>query len=135
MYKLKRSASDVIYAGDWKPIYNEDQYGWALPPSTIFPDSAREFVLTSSLIPVIEFKLRYVGQDRIYLGTLRASDPVIADLFNLMDDLRTTVVDVSNQSVIEGTDYAIGLCVLHFSYTEQERLDRIAAILTEKVEM
>lgn len=134
MYKLRRNASDVIYTGDWKPTYDEEQRGWRISPMAIFPDSGREFVLTQTLIPVIEFKLRYDAQDRIYLETLKDTDSIIKDLFNLLDDARTLAVDIGNSTVEYGTAYALDKCRLHFSYTEQEVAERLVRILAEKVE-
>lgn len=135
MYKLRRNASDVIYTGDWKPIYDEGQRGWKISATTVFPDSGREFVLTQTLIPVIEFKLRYDAQDRIYLETLKDTDSIVKDLFSLLDDPRTLTVDIGNSTVEYGTAYALEKCRLHFSYTEQEVAERLVRILAEKVEV
>lgn len=135
MYKLKNILSHIVYQSLQKPVYDSGQFGWRVDGNTILLDSGKEFTLTNTLIPVIALKLRYHAQDRVYLESLRGTNPAIADLFELLEDPRTEAVDVGNQSVIDGTVYAIGLCALHFSYSEQERIDRLASILAESVEV
>lgn len=135
MYILRNAEGQAVYSSMSKPIYDVKQFGWAVSGNTIRLDTQREWRVFNTLIPVIEYKLRYTAQDRIFLESLKVSDPVIADLFELLDDPRTQAVDVSNSTVREGVAYALDKCRLQFSYTTEELQAKESAILAEKEEV
>jgi len=60
----------------------------------------------------IQFKLCFTSTERIAISALKATDPVIADAYEILDDPRLTTVDLalaSNQALI---DYLVALSVL-----------------------
>jgi hypothetical protein len=61
-------------------------------------------------VSVIEYKLLFTVQERI--ATKNSTDPVIVDLQELMNDARTTVVDLSLKSIQEALDYMTTLNIL-----------------------
>lgn len=62
-------------------------------------------VLTPPTIPVIEFKLLFTAQERVVINAARATDPVIEDFYKLLDDPRTTVVNLSLPAVQDMIGY------------------------------
>ena len=60
-------------------------------------------------VTVIEYKMLFTSAERI--AAKSSTDPVIVDLRELMDDPRTSHVDLSLQSISDALDYmtAIGL--------------------------
>lgn len=60
-------------------------------------------------VTVIEYKMLFTSAERI--AAKASADPVIVDLRELMDDPRTSHVDLSLQSISDALDYmtAIGL--------------------------
>jgi len=58
-------------------------------------------------VSVTEFKLMFTGTERINLREAAKTDPAVADFFELIDDPRTTVVDLNLTSVQEAIDYVL----------------------------
>jgi len=54
-----------------------------------------------------QFKLLLTGEERISLRGAVETDPGIADLFDLVDDPRTSSIDLNLSSVQEAIDYAL----------------------------
>lgn len=60
----------------------------------------------------VQFKMCFTAQERIAIKALRATNPVIEDAYEVLDDPRLTTVDLSlasNQAMI---DYLVSLSVL-----------------------
>lgn len=63
-----------------------------------------EGVIPPKLTP-IEFKMCFTSQERIDIQALKATDPVIADAYLILDDMRLTEVNLSLTSNIALIDY------------------------------
>lgn len=55
----------------------------------------------------VHFKMLFTSAERVGLRTLRQSDPVIDDFFDLVDDPRTRHVDLAMQSVKDAVLYCL----------------------------
>ena len=73
----------------------------------------------------VEFKLLFTPQERVAIKVAQASDPVIDDFYDIVEDPRLTVVDLGLQS----TKYAIGYLQLKGLLTAE----RAAEILAGKI--
>lgn len=117
-----------ICNGDPGSLFHPDiaaLYDTEVPDEAMQGDTFEDGVLTPKPIPepvepvatvvvppkvsVIEYKMLFTSAERI---AVKASvDPIIIDLQELMNDPRTTTVDLSLQSISDALDYmtAIGL--------------------------
>ena len=53
----------------------------------------------------VEFKLLFTSQERVAIKAARATDPVIDDFFDIVEDQRLTHVDLGLQSVKDAINY------------------------------
>lgn len=90
-----------------EPVTTEPQVVIAIPP----------------VVTVIEWKMLFTAQERIAAKT--SIDPIIQDLQELMNDPRTTVVDLSLESIQDALDYMTALGIIAAGRKEE--------ILTGKV--
>lgn len=90
-----------------EPVTTEPQVGIAIPP----------------VVTVIEWKMLFTVQERIAAKT--STDPIIQDLQELMNDPRTTVVDLGLGSIQDALDYMTVLGIIAAGRKEE--------ILTGKV--
>ncbi len=58
-------------------------------------------------ISVIEFKLLFPVANRAAIHAARSTDPTIEDFYSLLDDPRTTTVDLALPAVQEMIDYLV----------------------------
>lgn len=125
---LQASIIRDICNGDPGSLFHPDiaaLYDTEVPDEAMQGDTFEDGVLTPKPIPepvavepvapvppkvsVIEYKMLFTSAERI---AVKASvDPIIIDLQELMNDPRTTTVDLSLQSISDALDYmtAIGL--------------------------
>ena len=67
-----------------------------------------DYAVPPKLTP-IEFKLCFTSQERIAINTLKATDPIVADAYSILDDVRLQAVDLSLQSNINLIDYLVSV--------------------------
>lgn len=125
---LQASIIRDICNGDPGSLFHPDiaaLYDTEVPDEAMQGDTFEDGVLTPKPIPapvavepvapvppkvsVIEYKMLFTSAERI---AVKASvDPIIIDLQELMNDPRTTTVDLSLQSISDALDYmtAVGL--------------------------
>ena len=53
----------------------------------------------------IQYKLLFTSAERIAIATAKATDPVLQDLYSILDDPRLTEVDLALQSTKDALDY------------------------------
>lgn len=108
-------------------------------PSTVVPGSrlvdgewiAPEVAPESEPAPVypqvspVEFKLLFTSPERVAIKAARASDPVVDDFYDIVEDPRLTFVDLGLQS----TQDAIGYMATHGLIAPE----RVAVILSGAV--
>lgn len=90
-------------------------------PEVVIPTPVEPVVVPPKLSPV-QFKMCFTSQERIAIKALRATDPIIDDAFDILDDPRLTTVDLgltSNQQLI---DYLVGLGALTAERAAQIKL-------------
>lgn len=64
-------------------------------------------VIAPTVSPV-EFKLLFTAAERVAIKAARATDSVIDDFYDVVEDPRLTYVDLGLQSTREAIDYLIG---------------------------
>lgn len=111
----------AIYHPDIASLYDTDvpdeaQNGdsyvdgvWAAKPEPVVQEPVPPVPPVPPKVTVIEYKMLFTSTERI--AAKASTDPVIVDLRDLMDDPRTSHVDLSLQSISDALDYmtAIGL--------------------------
>lgn len=75
-----------------------------------------------SKVSPVEFKLLFTAPERVAIKAARATDPVIDDFFDIVEDPRLTFVDLGLQSTKDAIGYLRSMGLL--------TADRAAAILT-----
>lgn len=111
-------------AREFVAVPDEVQAGWIRKDgqwSAPAPAPQPEPVPVSPKVTPVEFKMLFTSAERIAIKEARATDPVIDDYFDIVEDPRLQVVDLGLHSVQEGIQYlqTIGI------FTE----DRVSQIL------
>lgn len=70
------------------------------------------FPIVNNCITPPQFKQLFSAQERIAMRALRATNPVIDDAFDLIEDPRLTEVDLTLPGTIGLIDYLISIDVL-----------------------
>ena len=60
---------------------------------------------TPPQVSPVQFKLLFTPQERVAIKAAQATDPVIEDFMDIVNDARLTHVDLSLQSTQQGLDY------------------------------
>ena len=66
-----------------------------------------QFQVVDSSVTAIEFKLLFTGTERVQARELAKTDPIIADMFGLLDDPRTLSVSLVMPQIISMLDYLV----------------------------
>lgn len=73
------------------------------------PDGVEYMPITDApKVSPVEFTLLFTSEERVAIKAARATDPVIADIYSIVDDPRLTHVDLGLQSTRDAIDYLIG---------------------------
>ncbi len=88
---------------------------------TIAPEPASAPSAESVKVSPVEFKLLFTPQERVAMKAARSTDPVIEDLYEVLDDPRLTFVDLGLQSTKDAIGYLVSAGLL-----AQARADEIA---------
>jgi hypothetical protein len=93
-----------------------NQWQQPLKPSvTVDPSS-----VASPVLSAVQFKLLFTSAERVALNQAKASDPVIADFFSLVDDPRLLEIRLGSNAVASAIQYMVDN-----DYLEQARADKI----------
>ena len=111
-------------AAQFEPVPDEVQAGWIRTDgqwSAPAPTPQPEPEPTYPKVTPVEFKMLFASAERIAIKEARATDPVVDDYFDIVEDPRLQVVDLGLHSVQEGVHYLQSTGIL----TE----DRVSQIL------
>ena len=99
-------------AGQFEPVPESVQQGWIRnelgewgAPSQ-HAESVQAATETVKVSPV-EFKLLFTSQERVAIKAARATDPVIDDFYDIVEDPRLTFVDLGLQSTQDALSYMV----------------------------
>lgn len=100
-------------------------------------DSIRDAIQTEEEAPnpsvsPVQFKLLWTSAERISLRSLRTSDVVLQDFFDIIEDPRLTAVDLYLQSTQDGVTYAVNALVTAGTIPAENAATRISEILSGK---
>ena len=84
------------------------------PPAPIEPPAP-----VPPKVSPVEFKLLFTPQERIAIRTAQATDPVIDDFMDIIEDPRLTVVDLGLGSTQSGIDYLISEGIVEAARKEE----------------
>ena len=86
----------------------DEQHGWS-DGKTIYADTDRQFTVVADAQKVspVQFKLLFTPMERVAIKAERATDPVIDDFFDVVDDPRLTFVDLGLQSTKDAISYLV----------------------------
>ena len=82
------------------------QPGWMFVGTADVPAFAAPAPVPPTVSPPT-YMLLFTGAERIAIKAKRATDPVLGDFFDIIDDARLTEVVLSLKSVQDGTSYAL----------------------------
>lgn len=78
----------------------------------------------------VDFKLLFTSPERVAAKSLRTTDPVIEDFYEIIDDPRLTKVDFTKQSVRDAIKYLLDQLVSMNIVTSENRQTRYEQIVT-----
>lgn len=111
-------------AAQFEPVPDEVQSGWIRKDgqwSAPAPAPQPEPVPVYPKVTPVEFRMLFTSAERIAIKEARATDPVVDDFYDIVEDPRLQVVDLGLHSVQEGINYLQTIGIL----TE----DRVSQIL------
>ena len=102
-------------AAEFVPVPDEVRQGWQLIDGTWTapeptPDPAPE--VEAPKVSPVEFKLLFTSPERVALKAARATDPVIDDFFDIVEDPRLTHVNLGLQSTKDALSYMVATGLL-----------------------
>jgi hypothetical protein len=103
----------------------------AIDASLVVPEP--EPIAPVVLSPV-QFKLLFTPQERIYLKSQKATDPILEDFYELIDDPRLTEISLGLTSTVNGIDYSLSLLVAATIITAEEAVTRRVSILAGELQ-
>lgn len=95
-------------AAEFQLVPDNVQSGWRLmegiwtEPAPVDPPAP---VAEYPTVSPIEFKLLFTAQERVAIKAARATDPVIDDFYDVVEDPRLTFVDLGLQSTRDAIGY------------------------------
>lgn len=101
-------------AAEFQPVPDEVRQGWRLVDGVWHapepqPGPAPE--PTRPQVSPIEFKLLWTSPERLTLKSIRQTDPVMDDFFDIIEDPRLTHVNLALASTQQGIDYCLAKLV------------------------
>jgi len=117
-------------------VSDEAQNGWILvngqweAPPQPEPQPAPEPAVTYPKVSPVEFKLLWTSAERTTIKTLRATDPIVDDFYDIIDDPRLTFVDLGLQSTQAAISYLLSKLVAATILTEEQAIARQTDILS-----
>jgi hypothetical protein len=103
---------------------------WTIAPVPEPVQTERAPDISDIKISPIEFKLLWTAQERVSIKSLRESDPITDDFFDIIDDVRLTYVNLSLQSTQQAVDYLLTKLVAATVIQSADVPVRRAAILS-----
>lgn len=82
-----------------------------------------QFQIVNSSVTAIEFKLLFTSIERVQARELAKTDPIVADMFGLLDDPRTLSVNLYMPQIISMLDYLVAQGIL----TEERKAQILSA--------
>jgi hypothetical protein len=66
-----------------------------------------EVIAVPPKVTPIEFKLLFTVTERINIVEAKSTDPILTDIYSILDDPRLTQVDLALQSTLDTLDYLV----------------------------
>lgn len=88
-------------AAEFKEVPDKVFDGWLLSGTTWKAPIIPEPIVVAPLIPIIspvEFKLLFTPQERMAILAERVNDPILNDLFSILDDVRLKEINLNLES-------------------------------------
>lgn len=86
--------------------------GTLIKPEVVVPPPPEPEVPVFPKVSPIEFKLLFTPQERVAIKAVRATDPMVADFYEIVEDPRLTHVDLGLGSVQQALGYLTQLGLL-----------------------
>lgn len=87
------------------------------------PQAQPELAIVETVLNVAEFKARFTSAERIVLKTAKATDAVIDDFFEIINDPRLVTIDLRSALIVDAVKYMVSK-----DFLTQARANVIASI-------
>lgn len=99
------------------PDNAENGDGWVdgvlvKPEPPVAPPTPEPVAPTPPKVSPVEFKLLFTSAERVAIKAARATDPVIDDFYDIVEDPRLTFVDLGLQSTMDALSYMVSINLL-----------------------
>ena len=111
-------------AEQFEPVPDEVQAGWVRNEDGEWEAPAPSPSEATKVSPV-EFKLLFTSAERVAIKAARATDPVIDDFYDIVEDPRLTFVDLGLQSTQDALSYMVAQGLL----TAERRSEILAGVV------
>lgn len=117
-------------AAEFEPVPDDVQVGWVrneegeweAPTPTPEPEPTPS---EATKVSPVEFKLLFTSAERVAIKAARATDTVIDDFYDIVEDPRLTFVDLGLQSTQDALSYMVAQGLL----TEDRRTEILSGVL------
>ena len=123
--KLINSEMNVVAEG--KTVqYDTRMCAWDVD-GALYSDAEKSLsIAPESLTPTpVQFMLMFAPAERVAMKAARATDPVLDDFFDIVDDPRLTYVDLGLQSTKDAVAYLVSKSLI----TEARAVEILAGVL------
>ena len=111
-------------AEQFEPVPDEVQAGWVRNEDGEWEAPAPSPSEATKVSPV-EFKLLFTSAERVAIKAARATDQVIDDFYDIVEDLRLTFVDLGLRSTQDALSYMVAQGLL----TDERRSEILAGVV------
>lgn len=116
-------------AAEFVACPDEVQDGWIFADGTwAAPDAPAPWVEpapTPPQVTLVQFKLLFTPAERVAIKAARATDAMIDDFYEIVEDPRLTMVDFGLQSTVDGVGYLVSRGLI----TEARKDEIISGVL------
>ena len=111
-------------AEQFEPVPDEVQAGWVRNEDGEWEAPAPSPSEATKVSPV-EFKLLFTSAERVAIKAARATDQVIDDFYDIVEDPRLTIVDLGLRSTHDALSYMVAQGLL----TDERRSEILAGVV------
>lgn len=120
VYPENFAAHFVPVPEEVEPFWSNASGEWVAPEVPPAPEPVSAIPELNKVITPIEFKLAFTPEERVQIRAARASEPLVDDLFDLIDDPRLTAINLDLPSTVGAVNYLATKGLI-----EQDRVDEI----------
>jgi hypothetical protein len=134
MNSIKNKQTKTIFETSDRPFWNNGV--WECGDQRFTDESGDEYELLCDIqlnnitVSPVEFMLLFTSPERIFIKSIRQSDPVVSDFMDIIEHPKLTLVNLSLASTQQAVDYLLSKLVEATVITAEDAPVRRESILS-----